>query len=191
MRRPPRRPRSEVIDHMELNKYHIVRYLLILVVTLIPITLFYRCECSHYKIGPSGEYGEITILRDYVILGHHSLLFAPRSNYIRIPIEYYGSGLDIEVTSDSIIHIASYPEITSYELSKFKGVDTTITSCPFERMLREYPIVMKCFISTYGYRLYPTFYYSPPDDSTIIRQKYQQRFPFESPDRWCHYDTIR
>ena len=173
---------------MVLNKSHIIHYLFILIVLLIPITLFYQCECSHYKIGPSGEFGEITILRDYVIFGHYSLLFAPMSDYIRIPIEYDNSVLEIEVTSDSIIHIAGYHEIASYELSRFKSVETTLHSDL--QKLREHTIVLKCNISTYGYGLYPTFYYCL-SDSTIIRQEYIQRFPYESPDRWCHYDTIR
>lgn len=165
-----------------------MRYVLILIVLLIPITLFHKCECSHYKIGSSGEFGEITILRDYVIFGHHSLLFAPKSNYIRIPIKYDRSVLKIEVMSDSIIHIAGYPEITSYELSTFKDVDTTIG---FDSQnVSKCTVVMRCNIITHGYGLYPTFYFCLPD-STIIRQEYLQRFPWESPDKWCCYDTIR
>ena len=173
---------------MVLNKYHIIRYLVVLFALFIPITLFYKCECSHYKIGPSGELGEITILRDYVIFGHHSSLFDPKSNYIRIPIEYDSSVLEIGVTSDSIIHIAGYPKITSYELSKFKDVDTTIGID--QQSLHGRVDVMRCSIITHGYGLYPTFYYYLPD-STIIRQEYIQRFPWESPDKWCYYDTIK
>ena len=55
----------------------------------------------------------MTILRDYVIFGHHSSLFAPKSNSIRIPIKYDRSVLEIEVTFDSIIHIVGYPKIFS------------------------------------------------------------------------------
>lgn len=174
---------------MALNKRTIRYSLLILTVLFILLVFLRQCECSHYKIGTSGEFGEITILKDYVILGHHSLLFAPKSNYIRIPIKYDSSTLTIEMTSDSIIHISGYPDIISYELSKFKGVDTT-TTYPFELKLREHTMVIRCIIQTHGYGLYPTFYYYLPD-STIIRQEYLQRFPFESPDRWCYYDTIR
>ena len=174
---------------MALNKQTIRYSLLLLVALLISLVFLHQCKCSHYKIGPSGEYGEITILRDYVILGHHSLLFAPRSNYIRIPIKYDSSALTIEVMSDSIIHIAGHPDVMAYELSNFKEVDFNI-AYPFEQKLREHAIVMRCIISTYGYGLYPTFYYCL-SDSTIIRQKYLQRFPFESPNKWCYYDTIR
>ena len=173
---------------MKLNKYRLIRFcLLILIVLLIPITLFYKCGCSHYKIGPLGEFGEISILRNYVIFGHYSLLFAPKSNYIRIPIEYDKSMLEIEITADSIIHIIGYPMITSYELAKFKGVDTT--SCYDPQKMQERVVVMRCNVLTHGYGLYPTFYYCLPD-STIIRQEYLQRFPWESPDEWCCFDTI-
>lgn len=174
---------------MVSSKSHTIRYcILILTTLLVPLAFLHQCQCSHYKIGPSGEFGEITILRDYVILGHHSLLLAPKSNYIKIPIEYDCSILEIEVMRDSIIHIAGYPEITSYELSKFKGVDTT--AYHDIQKLREQDIIIKCKISTYGYGLYPTFYYCN-QDSTIIRQEYLQRFPCQSPDKWCYYDTIR
>jgi len=174
---------------MASGKNHTIRYcILVLTILLVPLVFLHQCQCSHYKIGSVGEFGEITVLRDYVILGHYSLLFAPKSNYIRIPVEYDNSILEIEVTRDSIIHIAGYPEITSYELSKFKGVDTTIS---FDlQKLREQDIIIKCKISTYGYGLYPTFYYCN-QDSTIICQEYLQRFPCESPDKWCYYDTIR
>jgi len=158
------------------------------IVLLISVVFLCKCERSYYKIGSYGEYGEITIMKNYVILGHYSSLHAPQSSYIRIPIEYDSSILEIEVTTDSIIHIAAYPEVISYELSAFKGIDTTIN---FElQTLREHKIIMKCTIATYGYGLYPTFCYCLPD-SMIILQKYMQRFPWESPDKWCHYDTIR
>lgn len=176
---------------MELNKKHKVPKcgILIALGLLVTVVLLHQCECSHYKIGPSGELGEITILRDYVILGHHSFLFAPTSNYIRIPIEYDRSTLEIEVTEDSVIHIKGCPKIISYELSEFKGADTAIGFDP--QKLRKRETIIRCLISTYGYGLYPTFYYRLPNSSIIIRQEYLQRFPFESPDKWCHYDTIR
>lgn len=173
---------------MALSKSYIIRYcLLVLTILLVPLVFLHQCQCSHYKIGPSGELGEITILRNYVIFGHHSLLFAPKSNYIKIPVEYNSSILEIEVTRDSIIHIVGCPKITSYELSKFKGMDTT--TCLGLQMLHEHVVLIKCIVSTYGYGLYPTFYYCN-QDSTIIRQEYLQRFPCESPDKWCYYDTI-
>ena len=175
---------------MALNKkYTILKYcLLILTVLLFSVIVLHKCEYSYYKIGYTGEYGEITIMKDYVILGHYASLCIPKSNYIRIPIKYDSSILAIEVTIDSMIHIAAYPEITSYELSTFKGVDTTICS-ELQQMLRDRTMIFKCIISTYGYGLYPTFYYGL-SDSTIICQKYLQRFPWESPDKWCSYDTI-
>ncbi len=174
---------------MAVGKSHTIRYcLLVLTLFFVPLVFLHQCQCSHYKIGPSGELGEITILRDYVILGHHSLLLAPKSNYIRIPIKYDNTFLEIEVTRDSIIHMAGYPKVISYELSKFKGVDTT-TSLGLQK-LREHVVLIKCKVSTYGYGLYPTFYYCDRD-SIIILQEYLQRFPCESPDKWCNYDTIR
>ena len=175
---------------MALNKTYIRRYCLLGFVLVFSLALIYKMECSHYKIGPSGEYGEITILKDYVIFGHYPWLFAPKSNYIRIPIKYESSVLEIEMMADSIIRMGAYPWITSYELSGFKGVDTSISTYSVAQEFRVRKVVMRCIVSAHGYGLYPTFYYCLPD-STIIRQEYGQRFFFESPDRRCYYDTIR
>ena len=176
---------------MALNKYHTIRCgMLVLAILLLVVVLFQKCERSHYKIGPSGEFGEITIMKDYVIFGHYSSLLAPRSNYIRIPIEYDSHVLTMEVTADSIICIEGYPNIISYELSCFNGMIDTKSLLFDSQKLREHEVVMRCNIFTYGYGLYPTFYYSL-SDSTIVCQQYQQRFPWESPKNWCHFDTIR
>lgn len=174
---------------MILNKHHITLIKTLSIITLLLLLVFFlhKCSYSYYKIGQMGECGEITILKDYVIFEHYSSLCIPQSNYVRVPIEYDSHILEIVVTTDSMIHIVPYSKILSYELSAFKGIDTAI--CSEIQMSREHTIMYKCILSTYGYGLYPTFYY-PLSDSTILYQEYEQRFPFESPDNWCYYDTI-
>ena len=157
--------------------------------TLFVVTC--KNERQYYKIGPMGEYGEITIMKDYMIFGHYSSLGYPTHDYIKLPIEYDYSVMEFEVTTDSTIQIASTPDIESYELSSFKKVNIGNSANDFFNPQRPASKIIKYkgMIRALGYGLIPSFCYHE-DDTLIIMQWYQQTFFMESTDRWCYYDTI-
>lgn len=162
---------------------------IIISIVFVAIALYFVERRQFYKIGLNGEYGEITVLGDYVILGHYTSLLRPSDNYIRMHIRYDQSWLEYEITKDSLFFFDCFPEPISYKISKYRHIEEqnvdTIQFCFFESRNVEY----RGIISAKGFGLYPRFLFRI-NDSTCIRQDYMQTFFWESPDRYCYYDTL-
>lgn len=170
------------------NKRIYILIVIMMVLCLLITVIFYRDTHKHYKIGASGEYGEITIMNNYIILGHYTSIFSPKVNYIQLPIKCDYSVLTFEIYPNNCIRINSSPNITSYELSNFKHVaigDTAILSSS-----KDMDAVFSGNIVARGCRLCPDFWFRY-HDSTFIQQCYLQTFPHEDSKNAYFLDTVQ